>query len=301
MENILLRSLLFVPGNRPDRIDKAFGAGADAVIIDLEDAVPISEKDRARQFAKEKAEQYSSEPVFVRINGLGTQFCAADIEAVVRKGLKGLMVPKVETPEDIDKAHELLADAEHKAGLKPGTISLIPLIESAAGVQNIYQILKSPSSSGRAIIVAFGAADYTLDLGIEMTLEGTELIYPRSRIAVACRAAGFPAPIDSPFMIDIRNIEALKADAMRARQLGFQGKLVIHPIQVGPCNEIFSPSKAELEMARNIVQAFESGLATGSGAIQLDGKFIDEPIVKRARQLVAMASKIEKKEDKRER
>ena len=128
-----------------------------------------------------------------------------------------------------------------------------------------------------------------------MTLQADELLYPRSRIVVACRAAGFPAPIDTPFMIDIKNIDALKADAMRARQLGYQGKLVVHPIQVGPCNEIFSPSRAELEMAKNIVQAFESAKAEGSGVIQVDGKLIDKPIVRRARQLVAMANQIKER------
>ena len=298
MEPILLRSLLFVPGNRPDRIDKAFETGADAVIIDLEDAVPISQKEHARVFAKEKVMQHSGQAVFVRINGLSTSFSRADLEAVIQQGLKGLMVPKIETPQDLIRAHDLLSQAEKEAGLKPGNIILMPLIESAVAVQNIYHILTSPATSERMTIVAFGAADYTLDLGIEMTLEGTELIYPRSRIAVACRAAQLPPPIDSPFMIDIKDLEALKADAVRARRLGFQGKLVIHPIQVQPCNQIFSPSKAELEMARNIVQAFESARQKGAGAIQLDGKFIDEPIVKRARQLVAMAKRMEENKGK---
>ncbi len=298
---MLLRTLLFVPGNRPDRIDKALQCGADGVIIDLEDAVPVPEKEQARKIAAQKLEHHRGEPIFIRINGLETELAALDIQAVVKKGLKGLMVPKIEVPSNLQDAHDMLTAAEKKAGLKPGSVLLMPLIESAAGVENLYETLRSPAALQRPLVVAFGAADYTLDLGIEMTMQGTELIYPRSRIAVACRAADLPAPIDTPFMIDIKNTEALKADAMRARQLGFQGKLVIHPSQVGPCNEIFSPSKAELEMARNIVQAFERAQDTGSGAIQLDGKFIDEPIVKRARLLVAMASKINKKEDKQER
>jgi len=292
---MLLRSLLFVPGNRPERIEKALKCGADGVIIDLEDAVPVLEKEHAREIAAQKLEHYGGEPLFVRINGLTSEFALPDIQAVVKKGLKGLMVPKIEVPSNLQDAHELLTAAERHAGLKPCSVLLMPLIESAAGVENLYDILQAPSASQRPVVVAFGAADYSLDLGIDLTIEGTELLYPRSRIAVACRAADLPAPVDAPFMIDIKDIEALKADASRARQLGFQGKLVIHPMQVEPCNRIFSPSRAEVEAAMNIVEAFENSHASGSGAIQINGKFIDEPIVKRARQVLAKAEEMKKR------
>jgi citrate lyase subunit beta/citryl-CoA lyase len=141
----------------------------------------------------------------------------------------------------------------------------------------------------------FGAADYTLDMGIEMTLAGDELFYARSRIAIACRAAGIAPPIDTPFMIDLKNMEALATDARRAKALGFQGKLVIHPNQVEPCNKIFSPLPEEIKKAKKIVKAFEEAEAEDTAVIQLEGKFIDYPVVKRSKDILALAAAIGRK------
>jgi citrate lyase subunit beta/citryl-CoA lyase len=170
---------------------------------------------------------------------------------------------------------------------------VVVLIESARGVQNIFQILSEAIEPARAFLAAFGAADYSLDMGIDVSRDGAELHYPRSRIAVACRAAGREPPLDTPFMLDLKDLDGLKVDARRAKQLGFQGKLCIHPNQVGPCNEIFSPTAAEIQYARRVVEVFEKSEAEGVGALQLDGKFIDYPVVERSRRIIRLGGVLE--------
>jgi citrate lyase subunit beta/citryl-CoA lyase len=176
--------------------------------------------------------------------------------------------------------------------MRPGSVYVVVLIESARGVQNIFRILSEAIEPARAFLAAFGAADYSLDMGIDVSRDGAELHYPRSRIAVACRAAGREPPIDTPFMIDLKDLDGLKADARRAKQLGFQGKLCIHPNQVGPCNDIFSPTAEEIQYARRVVEAFEKSEAEGVGALQLDGKFIDIPVVERSRRIIRLGASI---------
>jgi len=293
---ILIRTALFVPGNRPDRIEKAFNAEADVIIIDLEDAVPLSEKEISRSKVREKAAQYADRMMLVRINALGSPFIEGDLEETIVEGVNGIILPKVEKADDIHDINKLLLEVEKKRSLPEGSIHLFPLIESAAAVQHVYDIVSAKTKPERIYTVAFGAADYTLDMGTEMTMEGTELFYPRSRISIACRAAGISPPIDTPFMIDLRNTEALISDTKRARELGFQGKLVIHPQQVEPCNHIFSPTPEEIAKAEKIVQAFEEAEAAGMAAIQLEGKFIDYPVVKRSKNILALAAAIGKKE-----
>jgi len=289
-----IRTALFVPGNRPDRVDKAVDAGADAVIIDLEDAVPPARKAETRPVVRDKVSKHKGSSILVRVNGPGTDFIRGDIEAVVVEGLVGLMVPKVESPEDLEQVHRMVLAAEGKNGLSPGGLALLPLIESARGVQNVLGIVSAGTRPERPIIVSFGAADYTLDLGAEMTRTGEELIYPRSRIAVACRAARVAPPLDSPFMIDLKDLTALEAEARRAKQLGFQGKLCIHPSQVPVCNRVFSPTLEEIDLARRVVRAFEEAEAAGTASIQLEGRFIDYPIVERAARVLRLANLIEK-------
>jgi len=295
MLQILLRTALFVPGNRPDRIDKAFNTEADVIIIDLEDAVPLSEKEISRSKVREKAAQYADRMILVRINALGSQFIEGDLEEAIVEGVKGIMLPKVERADDIHAINKLLLEAEKKRFLPEGSIHLFPLIESAAAVQHVYDIVSAKTTPERIYSVAFGAADYTLDMGIEMTMEGTELFYARSRISIACRAAGISPPIDTPFMIDLNDIDALVSDAKRAKELGFQGKLVIHPKQIEPCNRIFSPTSEEIAKAEKIVQAFEEAEADGMAAIQLEGKFIDYSVVKRSRDILTLAAFTSKK------
>jgi citrate lyase subunit beta/citryl-CoA lyase len=287
-----IRTALFVPGNRPDRVDKAVSSGADVVIIDLEDAVPPSQKEESRPMVREKITAFRDREILVRVNAIGSEFLAGDLDEIVVDGLGCIIVPKVEERADIREIDGYLSEAETRNDLERGTISVIPLIESARAVENVFEILSEKTDPRRLLTAAFGAADYTLDMGIEITREGIELHYPRSRIAVACRAAEVDPPLDTPFMIDVKDVDALEADARRARQLGFQGKLCIHPIQIEPCHAVFSPTAEEIEHAERVIQAFEDAESRGIGAIQLDGKFIDPPIVERSRRTLELAAAI---------
>ena len=291
----IIRTALFVPGNRPDRIEKAFNTEADVIIIDLEDAVPLSEKETSRSKVREKVAQYADRMMLIRINALGSPFIKGDLEEAVVQGVNGIILPKVEKADDIHEINSLLCAIEKKRALPDGFIRLFPLIESAAAVQHVYEIVSAKTKPERIYTAAFGAADYTLDMGIEMTMEGTELFYPRSRISIACKAAGIAPPIDTPFMIDLNDIEALISDAKRAKEFGFQGKLVIHPKQIEPCNRIFSPTPEEIARAEKIIQAFEEAEAAGMAAIQVEGKFIDYAVVKKSRDILALAAVISKK------
>ena len=281
-----MRTALFVPGNRTDRVDKAVNTDADAVIIDLEDAIPLAQKEETRTKAREKVLQHLDRKVIVRVNALDSGFIKGDLDEVVVKGLRCIMIPKVESRENIKEINQYLIQVEEKKGMDPGSILIIPLIESAKAVQEIFQIVSEKTDPPRLITVAFGAADYSLDMGVEMTKDGSELAYARSRIPVACRAAGVEPPLDSAFMLDLKDMEALKADAKRSKQLGFQGKVCIHPNQIEPCNVIFSPTKEDILRAKKVIQVFEEAEAQGTAVIQLEGKFIDLPIVERARRML---------------
>jgi citrate lyase subunit beta/citryl-CoA lyase len=287
-----VRTALFVPATRPDRVDKALSAGADIVIIDLEDAVAHALKREAREAARKKTDEHTSRKLMVRVNALGSGHNRKDLESVVSASLIGVMLPKVESGEHVREFHERLLGCERNCGIPPGSLGVVVLIESARGVQNVFQVMSERLEPARALVAAFGAADYSLDMGTKMSRDGAELHYPRSRIAVACRAAGREPPIDTPFMIDLKDLDALRADARRAKQLGFQGKLCIHPSQVGPCNEIFSPTSEEILYARRVVEAFEKSEAEGVGALQLDGKFIDYPVVEHSRRTLRLAEAI---------
>jgi citrate lyase subunit beta / citryl-CoA lyase len=286
----LIRSALFVPGNRLERVDKALATEADAVIIDLEDAVPSSQKDQARSDVAQKLANTSGHKIIVRVNGLDTPEFARDLKAVADSNLSGLMVPKIEGPGEVALINEALLKAEAAAGLQAGIVPVIALVETAKGVENISQIAAGQTEPARLYTVAFGAADYSLDLGIELTMSGDELFYARSRLPIACRAHDLAPPIDTPFMIDLKDIPALKADTVRAKQLGFMGKLCIHPNQIEPVNAIFSPGPNEIAHAEKIIQAYEESEAKGLGAIQVDGKFVDLPVVERARRTLRLAS-----------
>ena len=287
-----IRTALFVPANRPDRIDKAVNTPADAVIVDLEDAVPPALKAEARPVVREKIQKHNTPRLLVRVNALDTEFVQADLDELVVEGLGCIIFPKMEKPDHLRKANQLLSEAEARNGIPAGAVSMIALIESALGVENAFRIISGKTNPDRLFSAAFGAADFTLDMGIEMTKTGAEIAFPRARLAVACRAAGVEPPIDTPYMIDLKDPEALKADAKRAKQLGFQGKLCIHPNQVEICNKIFSPTDKDIEQAQKIVDAFKEAEAAGTGVLQVDGKFIDFPLVKQAQRVLKIAEKI---------
>lgn len=286
-----IRTALFVPGNRPERVDKAIDTEADAIIIDLEDAVPFSEKKETRTKVRDKVMQHSKDKkIIVRINALASEFSRGDLEEVVVEGLSGIMLPKVDNASHIQEINRYLLEEEKKRGLRIGSIMIIPLIESASGVEHVFQIVSERTDPERLFTVAFGAADFTLDMGVNLTKTGEELFYPRSRIAVGCCAAGVEPPLDTPFMVDLKDRGMLEDDINRAKQLGFQGKLCIHPNQVALCNELFSPTKEEIEYAQKVIEAFNKAEASGIAAIQLDGKFVDYPVVERSKRILKLAT-----------
>jgi citrate lyase subunit beta/citryl-CoA lyase len=290
---MLLRSMLFTPGNSMRMIHKAGTLGADAVVLDLEDAVPMMEKETARIFVKDSIERVGAggTDVFVRVNALTTQLAAEDLNMVIQDGLDGIVLPKTESKVDVLEAERLIKDLEAQRGLKPGSQEIVPILETAKGVLNAYEIAMV---SKRVIALAFGAVDFTRDMGTSLSREGTELFYARSRIAIVARAAGIQA-IDTPW-IDIADKEGLIQEAKNARQLGFRGKLLIHPTQIEPVNQVFSPSEGEIEYAMKVVEAFKEAEAKGVGAISLKGKMIDIANFRQAEELIALAETIAQKE-----
>ena len=270
------RSLLFVPGARPDRFAKALGAGADMVCVDLEDAVPPEGKDAARAAAIEwisTAEGAGPERV-VRINALrslaGLRDLAAMAEAAPRAGL--VFLPKVDGPEELRLAEAILAEARSPMGL-------VALIETVAGLENVQRIA---SATPRLEAVMFGAVDLAAELACDLAWE--PLLYARSRIVHAARQAGIDA-IDVP-SLEIRNSAAIETAALRARALGFTGKAVLHPDDVAAVNAAFSPSPEETEAARRVVAAFE---ASETGLVVLDGKLVEKPVIRKMEQVLAAA------------
>lgn len=283
---LILRTSLFVPGNQERKIEKAHSLPVDAFILDLEDSVPLSEKDSARKMVSAAIGglALNGQGVFVRINSLQTSFTAADIKAAVIKGLTGICLPKSESVDDIHKADNLITVDERKAGLKTGSIGLLALVETPKGIINAYEIA---SASPRLLGLCFGAEDFALGMGINRTREGNEMYYPKMAIAVASHAANVLA-IDSVYS-DIKDTEGLIAEARLAKQIGFHGKSVLHPDQINTVNKIFSPSEQEVVSAQKVVEVFEAAVKQGQASTSLDGKMIDVAVVERAKRLLAWA------------
>jgi citrate lyase subunit beta/citryl-CoA lyase len=292
----LIKSALFVPGDRPERVGKAVNTEASAVIIDLEDAVSPLQKNIAREVAVEKIKAHAGKTLIVRVNHLESGLAKKDIEAVVQKGLFAIMVPKLALPADLMQVDRLVMQAEGKNAVEPGSTRITPLVESALAVENAYALACTQTDCNRLWTLSFGAADFSLDLGVDMTREGRERHYPRARMAVACRAAGLEPPLDTPYMVDLKDLDALEADARAARNLGFGGKMCVHPNQVAVINRVFSPTNEEVMQAEKIIAAFSEAEKQGVGAIQLNGKFIDIALVKKARRILAGAVREPQKE-----
>jgi citrate lyase subunit beta/citryl-CoA lyase len=257
------RSLLFVPGNRPERFTKACDSGADAVIIDLEDAVPPTEKSQAR--AAVAAWLKPERPVFLRINAGDTPWFRDDCELARVAGVAAILLPKAERIE------EIVTLSSAGAG-KP----VLPIIETAAGFDNIQAIARAQGVQR----LVFGSIDFQLDLGISG--DDAELLMFRSGIVLASKLAGLQAPVDG-VSTAIDDAQGLAADAARSRKLGFGGKLCIHPRQVGGVNAAFSPSDEELAWARRILDA---AVVAGGAAIAVDGKMVDRPVMLRAQAIL---------------
>lgn len=289
----LLRSLIFVPGNRHDMLEKAKDFGADVIMADLEDSVPPAEKLNARQIVKDLAPSLSNggRKVMVRLNSLDTGLTRDELSSVIGPHLYGVSLGKVESTWDIMEWSRMALALEKETGLEPGHLKLIPWIENSKAVMRVYDIALA---SSRIVGLAFGAEDYTDDMGVRRTDDGAEVYFPRAAVAVAARAAGVAA-LDSPY-VRFRDQEGLKTDIESALKLGYRGKFAIHPAQLDIINAMFSPLPQDIEYARRVVAAWDEAENAGRGSTSLDGRMIDVPVVKRARNLLALADAIARKE-----
>ena len=280
------RSMLFLPGNTPNIIINGEILGADAVILDLEDAVSPAEKDAARILVRNaiKYMGFGKCEVIVRINATDTAFWRKDLEAIIPVRPSLIMPPKTACAEDVRRVDAYITQLEEKLGLEQGSVGLIPLIETALGVENAYQIA---SACPRVKAIFLGGEDLTADLRCKRTKEGHEIAYARSRMVVAARAAGVDV-YDTPFT-DVNDDEGIYTDAQYAKSLGFTGKSAISPRHVKAINEVFSPTKADIDYAYEVMEAIRIGNEQGKGAVSLRGKMIDAPIVARAQQTIAAA------------
>ena len=282
------RSFLFAPGNHPRRVEKAMSLDADATILDLEDACPIAEKKATRAVVVAAYQKQKKCLGYVRVNAMSTEFGYGDIVAVVQAGVDGIILPKLESVDEVRAAEWLIANLERERGLKPGSIDLIPIIETAKGLAHIRAICAAGTRVKR---IAFGAGEFTLDLNMTWTRSEAELLPYRSECVLASRAAGIEPPIDTVW-VDLKDTEGFRSSVAAIKGLGFQGKMCIYPDQVPVVNEMLAPSLAETQWCHRVVEAFRQAEKAGSASIQLDGKFIDYPIVYRAERVIAMAERI---------
>lgn len=289
----LYRTMLFAPANNLRKAGKALMLNADGVVLDLEDAVAISEKSNARQALKEALILPRRGDLFIRVNSAQTDFILADLQAAVVQGVKGIVLAKSESAEEIRQVDWLMGLLEKEQVLPPGALEIIPFIESANAIINTHAIA---TASPRVSRMFLGGVDYVQDIGTSFSKSGSEIFYARSQLVVASRAAGIEAPIDTVYP-DFKDIEGLVADAKLVRQMGFQGKLAIHPGQIGPLNEVFTPTAEEIAWAKKIVVVFDESEAKGQAIFQVDGKMIEYPIANRARRILHLAELLAERTD----
>ncbi len=282
----LRRTMLYVPGNNPGMIRDAGIYPADCVMFDLEDSVSVAEKDAARFLVHEALVKltYPGKELLVRVNSLDGEHGIEDLEAVVRTGKAAIRLPKTETAQDVIDCDNEISRIEKDVGLEPGSTKMMAAIESAAGALNAQSIAVA---SKRLIGIAIGAEDYVTDLKTTRSPEGTELLFGRSMVLLAARAAGISA-IDTVFS-NVNDEEGFRREVALIKQLGFDGKSVINPRQILPVHEIFTPTKKEIEKAIAVVDAIAEANARGSGVIALNGRMIDKPVVERARRVLDLA------------
>jgi citrate lyase beta subunit len=287
----LRRSMLMTPGNRPDRLRKAFGCGADAVVFDLEDSVPPAAKVQARQSIAEAVREgpRDGREICVRINSLESGFGADDLAALPLATIDSIMVPKVESAEGLLHVQRVLEGLECDRG-RERPLELIVMLETPRG---ILQALPIADATRRTTALFFGSGDYTAATGAAIT--PTSLLFARSTVAAAAGAAGIQA-IDAAYFQDVRSAPATREDAVAARELGFAGKVVFHPAQVSVANEVFSPTPAEIQRAERVVAGYRQALAQGHGTAVADGVFVAIDLVAPAQRLLDIAARVRERD-----
>jgi citrate lyase subunit beta / citryl-CoA lyase len=274
--NLPIRSYLYVPGHEAQKIEKALASEADAVVLDLEDAVAPNRKEEARETVVQVLESGPEKPVFVRVNAIGTELAAADIDAVVGGHLAGLRLPKIDHVEGVRLVAETLTELRSDAVIQC-------LIESALGLERAFEIA---TSHERVAGINLGEADLAADLGVT---DEAGLLYARSRIVSAARAAGLPHPVQSVYT-NVRDLEGLRRSTEEGKRLGFVGRSTIHPSQIPVVNEVFTPTEDEVTEAQALLDRLEGEAASGTGALVLeDGKFVDRAVVESARLTLDLA------------
>jgi citrate lyase subunit beta/citryl-CoA lyase len=278
-----IRSYLYVPGNAPRMVEKALASEADAVILDLEDAVAPSRKEEARATVAEFLRSESAKPIFVRTNVPGSALAEEDVESVAGPHLAGLRLPKTESPEAVRRVAKRLESLGCKAGIQC-------LIESALGLELAFEIARAHE---RVVSISLGEADLAASLGVR---DETGLLYARSRIVVASRAAGLPGPVQSVYT-NVRDTEGLRRSTEEGKKLGFVGRSVIHPAQIPIVNEVFTPTQKEISEAEDLLARLETSAGAGTGAFTLeDGRFVDEAVVESARSILALSRRTSEKQ-----
>jgi citrate lyase subunit beta/citryl-CoA lyase len=277
---------MYIPGSNPGMIKDGHIYGADSLMFDLEDSVSLKEKDAARFMVYNalKSIDYEKAETVVRINGLDTPFGRDDLEAMVRAKPDIIRLPKTEKPQDVIEMDKLITEIEKEMGFEVGSIKIMAAIESAIGIINACDVVKS---SPRLVAVAIGAEDFVTDMKTTRSLGGVELLTARTQILLAARAAGIYA-LDTVFS-DINNEEGFINEVKHIKQLGFDGKSVIHPNQIEPVHKIYTPSEKEIQKSVRILDAIKEAERKGSGVISLNGKMIDLPVVERARRVIDLA------------
>jgi len=282
----LRRSLLYVPGNMPSMLQNIPLFECDGVIIDLEDAVPLNEKDAARTLVKCFLENYTdrNKEVLVRINPLETKWGYHDLKVVLPALPDGIRLPKADTPEIVERLDTLLTEFEEELELEIGRFGILPSIESARGVINVTEIART---SKRIMALAFGAEDYTASMEIERTKGGEELFNARTQVLWAAKAAGIQA-LDSIFA-DVNDMEGLRRETQLIKTLGYTGKCLVNPRQIDVVHEVFAPKQEEIDYALQVIDAIKRARLMGTGVISLGGKMVDAPVVKRAARVLRTA------------
>ena len=298
LSHIDLRCPLFIPGNRAEMLGKAGRYSASAFIPDMEDSVPLANKAEAREVTSDALPSLCElgKPVLPRVNSLLTGLTADDLAAVVGPYVVGISIGKVKSADDIAVVDGMLSELERDRGIDVGSVGVLPWLETASAIMNAFSIC---TASKRVRWVAFGAEDYSADMGISRAVDvaGSDtgrveeygeasLLYARSAVAVAARAAGVDA-LDTPY-VKFRDADGLRREAGLARRLGYVGKFAIHPAQIEVIDAVFSPTGAEIERARRVMEAAAAAERDGRGSVSLDGEMVDAPVVARARNVLGI-------------
>lgn len=292
----IMRSVFYVPANNQKFIDKAPTLPCDIVTFDVEDAVPPSQKEAARQMTVENLKKFAGgkAEVYVRINGWHTEFANDDLEAVVRPGLNGVTLPKTRDVDDVKRLDWKISELENRYGIPEGTVKMSVLLETAMGIMNAYEIC---TASSRIVSTFFGAVDYCADMRIRMTNKASEQQIARTTVAIAARAAGIVA-LDAPFA-DYSNMDDFIENTNDGRQMGFEGRMLIHPSQIEVANRLYTPTDDEVAYARKVVKVFEEeGLAKGLASVPYEGKMVDTPVYVNAQGVISRYEEVQAKVSK---